>query len=190
MILEQPTDYFVHPVYWGNGIVYRRSFVNSISTSVTGIEQRSVLNTLIRRGLDYSVITRTQEESYYLKGHLRLYQHLVWGVPLWQYDMTLTVAASGTVLNVDSTSYRELVTDQELILVSDYKTYEVGTIYDWNSTQISLDSSIAVAWPIGTKVYPVLRSEMSNIQEFTFVYKHLLGIDISFVESFRGSTYS
>jgi len=188
--LEQPSDYFVHPIYWANDVIFDRSFVNSISTSVTGREQRNILTTLVRRKISYSVITRNQEESYYLKGHLRLYLHLVWGVPLWIYDMTLTANASSTTLNVNSTAYRELLVGQGVILVTNYKTYEVGTIDSFDATSITLSSGLSSTWIAGTKVYPVLRSEIGNAQEITVPYKHLFGLSISFVESFRGAAYS
>lgn len=192
MQLEQPTDYFVYPIFWGNGVVYRRSHVCSILTSVVGKEQRSVLNTLVRRELEYSVVTRSQTETYYLKSRLRLYMHLVWGVPLWFYDMQLTADASGTTLNVNETDYRELAEGQEVIIVTDYKTYEVGTIDTGGiaATTITLASSLSSTWPNGTKVYPVLRCEIGSTQEMEFMYKHLLKVSVLFIESFRGGDYT
>ncbi len=185
MRLISPTDYFVHPIYWKNPVVYRRKHICSITKSVIGKEQRSVLNTLVRRELQFSIHTRNQSETYHFKSHVRLYLHQVWGVPLWFYEMSLFADASGTTLNVDSTQYRELVAGQRVILVTDYDTYEVGVINTFDTISITLTSSLTTSWSSGTKVYPVVSCEMQDFQDISYPYKELVLSELSFIESFR-----
>ena len=192
MDLEQPSAYFVHPVYWGSKLQYTRSYRISITKALSGKEQRSLLNNYVRRELIYDVITRSQSESYHLKKYLKAYIHMVWGVPLWQYDMSLSAqAASGqAVLNLVSTLYREIVTGALILLYTDYKTYEVGTVDTASSTQITLTGNLTSTWASGTKVYPIMRSTIASAQEFGAKVPEVFAMNIQFVESYRGDSYS
>jgi len=187
MDLIQPSAYFTHPVNWGIHPMFHRAHICSVKRSVIGTEQRSCFNSKVRRKIGYTAITGGQQESYYLKKYMKTNRHLVWGVPIWMYEMSLTAIASTDTLTVDSTQYKELEVDQEVILFKDYKTYEVGIIQTIGSTtSITLDSAVSSSWNIGTKVYPILRSEIEVINSWTAKAPDSLAISIMFNESFRG----
>ncbi|RLA02593.1 MAG: hypothetical protein DRQ42_00185 [Gammaproteobacteria bacterium] len=192
MDLEQPTAYFVHPVYWGSGFNYGRSYMSSITTALVGVEQRSLLHHYPRREIIYDVITRNQIETYHIKKYLKAYLHKTWGVPIWVYGMTLTQAASigASTLNVGSTQWRELSALSYVLLYTDYQTYEVIQVQSFTTSQITTVTNLTSSWGIGTKVYPVLRANLSAAQEFGAKVPEVFAIKMHFIESFRGYSYT
>jgi len=187
MDLVQPSAYFTHPANWSVNPMFYRGYICSVKRAVVGLEQRSCFNSKVRRRLEYTAITGSQQESYYLKKYMKANRHLIWGVPIWMHEMVLTAIASTDALEVDSTTHRELEVDQEVVLFTNYSTYEVGTIQTIGSTTITLDSAVSSSWSIGTKVYPILRSEIESFDGWLAKAPDIFIINISFSESFRGS---
>lgn len=193
MNLEAPSAYFLHDIYWGNGLSYRRGWRTTIMRSIANTEQRSTLNFYIRRIIGWDVITRNQEEMYYLKKILFRFLHKVWGVPIWPYEMVLSSNhTSGSILNVVTTANRKLNegASPEIIIMSDYKTYEVGSLSSYNATSITLSSPPTNDWPAGTKVYPSMRCSLGNYAELVSKVPRILHTRVEFVEEYRGDSYS
>lgn len=194
MDLESISRYFVHGVYWKARVGWSRSWVNSILRTITGYEQRSSLNTNVRRKLSYTVNTRTRRELAYMKSSIRKHINDIWGVPIWIYDMELSgdEAAGQTTLGMNQTYYRELQNATEVILVRDYDTWEVGTIntYGLAGKYVQITSGLSSFWKQGTKVYPVLRCEIANVIEVRAPVPSVMTVEIEFVESYRGDAYS
>jgi len=192
MNLEAPSIYFLHDVQWSSGLSYRRRWKTTIMKSIINTEQRSSLNYYIRRAIEWEVVTRTQEETYHLKKILFRFLHKIWGVPIRPYEMVLSSNyVTGSVLNVETTANRKLDegVSPEIIIMTNYNTYEVGTLSTYGGDSITLTSGLSNAWPKGSKVYPSMRCSIGNAAEIKAKVPKILSMRVEFIEEYRGDSY-
>ena len=187
--LVSPSAYFCFAPFWADKIGFSRRYQTVIMTSITGTaEQRSALLTKCRRGISYTVRTSTFTQQSYLRRYLKNYRHLVWGVPIWLYEMRLTATegVGSTVLNVDSTDYIELANGDKIILVANHSTYEVATIESFTGTTITITSGLSSEWASGKKLYPMLNAELKATQfPITPLTPSHIDTEVNFSESLR-----
>jgi hypothetical protein len=136
-------------------------FATNIIEAEDQTEQRIALSDpdVPRRKLRAHVIVHEPGESDHLSallfgGNVRRYL-----VPQWQHSthLDVSVVATGTVLQVRSTAFRELIPGRQLMLWTWWDTWEVVTILTVDSdTQITLADPLVSDWPGGlTEVIPL-----------------------------------
>jgi hypothetical protein len=186
MSLVQPSDYLIYPIDWSSEPKLRRTWYSNILLGMKGNEQRSMLRTLIRHCLVVTICSREEQMTNELKRKILKNLHNVWGVPVWPYEMKLTssVGIGATSLNVQSTVGREVVSFGK-VLIGNYLSYDIVTPTSVTSTSISLSGELPTkAWASGKKLYPLLRADLGDVQEFSqptpFHYK----AEYTFIESF------
>ena len=188
-ILRQPDVYLVSPPIWDN-IILKRAYRTNIMMSISGDEQRSALSTKVRRELSYTIQCQSAAQTNYVKRRIMKYQHLIWGIPIWPYEMLVVSggSAGSSDLVVNDASSRELVADTllgEIIITTGYNTFEAKDMDSISSNTITLASALSLSWVADNKVYPVLRAELSNTQNYTLKTPEHNFITFNFVESFR-----
>lgn len=187
--IRQPDVYFASPPLWSNEMGLKRSYRTNIMTAMAGDEQRSGINTKVRRELTYSIQCKSAAQTNYVKRRVMKYQHLIWGVPIWPYEMLVVSGGyiGSTELVVDDASSRELKTtmSDEIILTDGYSSFESKDISSIVSNTITLSSALILAWAANKTVFPVLRAELSDVQEFKLDTPEHNSFSFIFTESFR-----
>lgn len=155
--------YCIHSPNWSGDIQARFAWNTSIKRGIKANEGRSQLKTWPHRSLSYSVDLPTRIERNAFAELMWYNFHKIFGVPWWPEGSPLTAqAASGqAVLQLDTT-YRSFSQGQSVVLVSNYGSYAVGTIYLKDDTSITLLANLAATWPAGTMVYPLLQCRFSG----------------------------
>jgi len=169
-----------------NSFQFKKRWWTSIQTGLDGTEQRSSLITWPRRSITAKYFAKTYDELNYLKRILFKSLHLTWGIPFWQDKTTLISQASSglKILNVGSTLYRNFEVGSLCILFQSITSFEVGEIDSFTETQITLVTNLSSTWPVGTKVYPLLKSRIEPQQEIDLLDPARGGIAITSYEEF------
>ena len=178
---------------WSEEVKFRRTCITIITTTEEGEEQRSGLRSEVSYGMSFTVQTRNQAQTSYLRRRLNKYVNKVWHVPVWMYNMELTsqAAAGSNTLNVNSTLSREL--DKigasgeyvNVLLVQDYNTFESGEVLSYTDTELTLNKNLDSTWKSGAKVYPLIRATMGMVVDLTAPTPEHSMVNLSFSESFR-----
>jgi len=179
--------------HWAEDVKLQRRYITTITETEEGNEQRSGIRPTVEHGLSFTVQTKNQAQTSYLRRRLNKYVNQVWHVPIWPYEMQLTSEASAgsSVLNVDEATYREL--DQigpsgevvEVVLHKDYNTFESGEILSFDSTTITLDKNLDSTWAQGSKVYPLFKATLGMAVDLEAPTQEHSVVGLSFNESFR-----
>ena len=152
------SDYLLINPDWDRGINLRKRWKTTIQTSLKNNEKRSSLYTWPRRIYRFTLIALNYNESIMLKQ--KIYKNLsnIWGVPYWQDETALSVQADSgqATLEIEDTTNRNFEEGAECLLGSK-DSYEVGIIQSLTDTQIILVDLLGNTWPIGTKIYPILK---------------------------------
>jgi hypothetical protein len=187
MSFVQPADYLLYKIDWETKPKLSRSWYSNILSGMKGNEQRSMLRTVIRHTLEFTMCTRDAEMTNELKRKVVKNLHEIWGMPVWPYEMKLTQpTVSGEAhIHVDSTIGKEVGTFGKLI-IGDWNSYDVITVSgEVSGEYIPLSGEKpSRVWPIGQKVYPMMRGEFSHILEFSQPTPYHFKGEFSFVESF------
>lgn len=174
---------------WSEEVTFKRRYHTTFLDSEDGSEQRSGIVTKVLRAHSFTIQTKNQAETGYLRRRLTKYVNKVWDVPVWPYEMTLTSeATAGTnTLNVDTTANREIATGsgEKVLLRSAYDTVGSGEIGSFTGTTITLTENLAATWPSGTKVYPLLRSVIGTAVDLTNPTPEHSKVKVEFIETFR-----
>lgn len=186
MSLVQPSDYLLYPIDWSVEPKLKRTWYTSILVGMKGNEQRSMLRTLIRHALSFTLCSREEVMTNELKRKLFKNLHNVWGVPVWPCEMKLTssVAIGATTLNVDSTIGKEIVSFGT-VFIGNYNSYDLVTPVSVTATTIALSTALPTkTWASGRKIYPLMRADLGDIQEFSQPTPYHYKAEYTFVESF------
>jgi hypothetical protein len=114
----------------------------------------------------------------------------VWGCPIWQYEFFLrnTATAGTNELVVDGMpSLREIKAGVQLIIDAHQNSYEVVDVESITGDTITLADNLLATWQSGKKVYPLLRSTITNISRLAPIDLEHFTFTIEFTESFRAS---
>lgn len=186
MSLVQPSDYLLYQIDWSTQPVLKRSWYSNILIGMKGNEQRSMLRTLIRHSLSFTMCSMEESMTNELKRKIYKNLHNVWGVPVWPYEMKLTgnVAIGATTLNVESTVGREVVSFGK-VFIGNHLSYDIVTPISVTGTTISLSGELPTkTMASGKKIYPLMRADLGDIQEFTQPTPFHYAAEYTFVESF------
>lgn len=186
MSYVQPSDYLLYPITWSNSPKLKRTWYTNILLGMKGNEQRSMLRTLIRHTLTFTLISREETMTNELKRKLYKNLHNVWGVPVWPLEMKMTSSLSGggTTINVDSTVGCEIMSFGT-IFVGNYNSYDLYTPSSVTDTTITVTALPAgKTWASGQKLYPLMRAELGDVQEFSLITPFHYSAEYTFVESF------
>ena len=183
-------EYLFIPPDWGNSFIYRRKWQTGIQSTINGIEKRSALLTWPRRTLSYYLSAPDYSTSNLLKRKIYKNLHNVWGIPFWQDKTKLTSQAlSGLdMLHVQSTLNRNFEAGGLCVLYGSEILYEVKTILSFTDEEIVLSSSLAITWPIGTEVYPILKGRLKTDIGLDMNTSTMAEMQIEAVEEFDDTT--
>jgi len=180
--------YFVVPPDWAaNRPKVSHTWRTNIQKAITGREKRSALFTSKRKRVAYSSIAMYRNELIWLEAMFFKYLHYQWGFPIWPDKAILS--AIGTIgdnsLTVKTTIYRRFEIGDECILIdkTDFRTYEVQTISGISLTQISLGGVLTKTWGIGSFVYPVIASRISEDQVLSYQTDEMVEFSVDAMET-------
>lgn len=147
------------PPDWSGGITETLEWLTSVMASPKGSEQRMALRTTPRRSFEMTMKPvgpiRTLFDMFLLRsGAQPIY------APVWHEIGKLTVAAAigNTTIYLDTLYTEFAYADAVLIQGRTPFNYEIAEISAVTDTWIVLAAPLtALAWPIGTRVYPLKR---------------------------------
>jgi len=160
-------SYFIIPPDWKEKVKISHVWRTSIKTAKTGHEKRASLWTKKRKRISFSTLTISREELAWLQANLFESGHKQWGFPLWPDRAVLISQASvgDLSLKVNSTEFREFETGKEFILIGEiFDSIEVKTISNILPGEIFFNVPLTHDWPVGSDVYPVISSRISDGQ--------------------------
>lgn len=177
---------------WSESVTFKRRHHTTSLDSEDGSEQRSGVVTKVLRTQGFTVQTKNQAETGYLRRRLTRFVNKVWDVPIWPYEMTLTSdATAGTnTLTVATTANRELATGsgEKIVLRGAYNNIESGEVSNFDGTTITLSKNLSSTWLSGTKVYPLLRSVIGTAVDLTNPTPEHSKVQFEFIETFRSES--
>lgn len=147
---------------WASRVLERLEWLTDVLEMRNGSEQRYRMRHHPRISLEYEAILhgqKTQVASSLLFG----WQGKTWGVPMWHQEQSLTtdIAAGDTVVPITTQQYEYFV-GGSVILYADYDRHETGKIRAITPTQVKLETGLTNAWPVRTRVMPVLTGVMRD----------------------------
>lgn len=185
----------------GDGTVTETlSFGTDVLPSLDGGSQRVSFRKNPRQRLSGPVVVdgRARRE---IEALLFGWQSRSFGVGVWHERMTSTAAVSaGAVVIPAVTAWVDLRVGQLVAIVTDSRTYDVVTVLSFDSTSITLVSSLLNAYPAGSFVVPVRVGRMAQVisgkRYATSVERWILDflidsndVDSSFASAAAFSTY-
>lgn len=180
------SDYLLLEPNWASPLSLKKKWFTGIQSSLTNVEKRSAVYTWPRRTLSYNISSLSYELTAYL--HRVVFKNIgkILGIPYWQDETSLSgEAASGQkVLPITSTLYRNFEVGCSVILFSSISSYEVGVISSFTDTQITVVGNLTSTWPVGTRVFPILKARIDisqNLLSFTDQYR---SFDLEAVETY------
>jgi len=188
--LLPPEVYCSFAPYWKDSVLYSKRYMTTILESEDGTEQRLGIASKPVRGESFTIQTRDQRQTGYIRRRLMKYVGHIWGVPIWPFEMIMSNSGEigASFVEVYTSLYRQLASgEEEIIIVSDYETFETFRILGSTPTQITLSGELTQAWSQGTKIYPVLRSLVGMTVDLSPDTPEHTNIKMDFVESFRAS---
>ena len=132
--------------------------LTDIITSKDGSEKRTAVRDLPRQSWEYRYIIQEGTERQTLENLLFDFQSRTFGVPVWIDDTELTAATivGATEIFVGATAFRDFRVGSLAIVLTSQSVFDVAEISVINASSIELDSSLANAYAIGTKVFPLV----------------------------------
>lgn len=157
-ITGRRTIVFAFPIDFERDLVETLEWKTEIITSQDGSEQRRALRTKPRRSIGYYLSLVGFDQQLY-QNSLLGWQNRVFALPVWTDKRVTTSAmvAGATTIPVNPANYSFVVGDS-VILYADAQTFEVGEIASLTTT-INLKNATSIAWPTGTKVYPLIQAK-------------------------------
>lgn len=157
--LQNPIEFsrLVSFLFEPNGRVREElGFLTEIITSKDGTEQRRAMRRYPRQKFRYEFREEESELS-------RLIHTLAgrpggtYGIPLWHESCVLSQAATAldTVLNVDSTAYRDFRVLGTAIIFSSLGLHDILQVDSFTANTITAVNPIVQSYPAGTRVMPV-----------------------------------
>lgn len=160
----------------------------SIQNIYNGNEKRSMLFTWPRLSMEGTFSLPNDQRINWFKRHLIRNDDLVWGVPVWPDETSLSSqAASGQpILNVATTSNGHFYVGRECIIIDedDFLFYEIGVIQSMTSTSITFTTNLAETWATGSIVLPVYDFRMEVEQEIEADFRWFQSISLKFMENY------
>jgi hypothetical protein len=151
------TAVFSGQINWEQPFISRRAYHNWTFTAKDGTEQRSMLRQIPQRQLAFNVTTVESENTGWLDQLLYGGQNERWAIPFWPHVAQLSQTANpGTSVALAlSTTDRDFIVGESLILYRDERTTELCTITAKTSTSVSV-ALLVGTWTPGTLVIPAL----------------------------------
>lgn len=139
---------------WREGVTERDIWLTDILRADDGSEQRIALRLTPRRSWEFSLLA-TGAARQWLETALFDWGARVWALPVWTDIARLptAVALGDTSLPV-STLNRDYTVGGLALLWSSAVRYEIAEVGSLGAT-IGLSKGLRVAWPAGTRVYPM-----------------------------------
>ena len=169
------------------GYKYKRAWNTNIMSTLTGWETRTSLREDIVKALSVTIELDEYDEIMALKKILFFSLNKSYAVPLWHYKTTAT-GATGTTISMD-TRYIELEAgDQVLLTDGVWNNYEKQEVASLNDTSVTTSTTISGGWSSGVSVYPLLISQVDDLQAITPGVGNnidIISIKMDFTETFR-----
>ncbi len=135
------------------------AFLTNVHESKDGTEKRHSVRKSPRQSWSYRYLIDEGEGAQVLENLMFDFQALTFGVPvrLDGTEVTSTVTAGDTTINVGSTAYRDFRVGGLVVIFSDQGTFDVLEVSPGGiaSTTIALESPSVNSYPVGTEVFPL-----------------------------------
>lgn len=168
----------------------------SIQKIYNGNEKRSMLFTWPRLSMENEFVLPDDQKINWFKRHLIRKDDLVWGVPIWPDETSLSSQATAgqKVLLVPETGNRHFYVGRQCIIIStsNFLSYEYGIIESLTATSITLTVNLASTWASGSYVLPLYDFRMEVEQEIETDPRGFQKVSLKFTENYdalRSYTY-
>lgn len=170
-----------YPPNWAEPVAERLSWLTDVLTSQAGIEQRTGLRGVPRRGMDYALASLDRHQTNRLENVLLGWQARLFAVPIWT-DVQILAAnlAAGSLAIPCATAGYEWEADHLAVLWRAHDNYESVEIDTVGGSSLTLKSATLSAWPPGTRLYPVRLGQMPARQAFKRESGFYLSGNVSF----------
>ncbi len=147
---------------WANPVNETLEWKTDILRARDGSEQRRALRQIPRRGFDYSLLVMHEMASLF-EALVWNWQHRLYAIPVWTDIGKLTSAAAEDdeeiAVNTTSLGFRA---DDFALLWHSPTSYEVVEVDTVAADSLTLTAGLAGAWPLGTRVYPLVIGHMGG----------------------------
>lgn len=149
---------------WLEPFTERLSFLTSILSADEGAEQRRIMRLTPRRSFDVDIFLTRNERTFWdlFVSRLGVGELMV---PLYWEVVTVKsalVAGVSDRINFDTSSREWQYVELAMLINDSALTYEVVEVAALDANGIDLGSATVNSWPVGTKLLPLRRGEISD----------------------------
>jgi len=182
-------------------------FLTDVRTSKDGSEKRQRVRSFPRQAWQHRFLLEEGAEAQRIELAMVEYQSRTWGLPVWDEDSALTVAAAAgaTTITVNATAWRDFREGGFVVIFTDAETFDVLEIDTGGitATTLTFTSPTVNAYAIGTEVFPMATCRLEesltggrypvNLRtrsiEFTSIENVVDLADLSAFNSFNGRLF-
>jgi len=170
---------FPFPADGASPLLIRYEWLTDVLIAKDDTEQRNKLRTGARRSIEFPIVIFSDEERVRFENFMIANQAKVIQLPVWNDATWLTtnVLATDSVLNVNSTNYREFEVGKQLAVILDFKTV-VATIQSITAASITLIAPLGIAFIAGAYVVPVVDALLPPAQSFNYLNDSQTGASV------------
>lgn len=168
---------------WSNPVDETLEWATAIETAFDRSEHRIEQREEPRRILEYAAQVVGPETGLF-ENALFGWADRLFALPLWPEVSTLTAPAAigATAISLD-TADRSYVADGLLVIFQSAAVFEAIEIESVSSDAVTLKKGTERAWPVGTRVYPVMVSRLDGGANVRYIAEDKLELPVRFVGS-------
>lgn len=167
---------------WGDGVSERLIAATDIMQSESAVEQRRSLRTTPRREFQAQMYVEGRERQL-LDLSLFGWGSRVWAMPLWHEIQLLDMPVQAEAMSITcSTAHLDFHAGGLAMLRGESAfVSETVEILDVSAEGLQLKRATQLAWPAGTRLYPVRSAQLSREPELTRLTDQLISADVRFL---------
>lgn len=159
-----PVRVFPFAPNWATPVNETLEWKTDVLRSKNGDEQRRQLRQVPRRGFEYNLMVSGEIASM-IEAYVWSWHDKNFALPVWTDIGRITgttdvpVLATTIPLVTATLGFRA---DDFAVLIENAKTFEVVEIGSVSANSLTIKSGLARSWPVGSKVYPLIVSHLSE----------------------------
>lgn len=160
---------------WSQTMKVTAKMVTDVERGLSAVESRRVFGSTARYEMEYQAHVAGVLECTRLKQGLDRMKGETVIVPLWTDGMELAAGISPTATSLSiSGDLRARGSAYYIILNEDTLTYEFVTVSGISGSTVTLAAGVTLAWPAGTRIYPLLFGRFGERPQLTPVTSNRL----------------
>ena len=147
---------------WDKGVLERLKWKNSLTTKISGSEQRVGLRALPRVDIEYTVLVNAEERAV-MERLFKLHGDSVYYLPLWMYSFTVAqdYPQGGVSIEVNISDYR-ITSGTLLCVLGDDGTYYAYAAKSYINGILTLETPLKTGISKGEPLHPIALTQLIN----------------------------